>query len=238
MENKNYLTDYNYQQKNDVYLDVKYNSNIEQLQMLTKCDDNSSKLISPQEQFKNDPHYQFNKKFGINYCRIGNIICLNFDSKKGNIPKICIGPQWYLSLFVNFLIIGLTLFVYITLIKKIANVWKKYLYFFFSFLILYFFDKCALINPGIVQNKKRDNDNIGYCSLCEVYFNPANQVEHCSMCNVCVEKIDHHCVWVGKCVAKNNLFSFYAMLVSIGIYYLYIILMCLFGYEKIKKKGT
>ena len=235
MKNKTNTIYNNYQQENDSYLDVKYNSNFEQLQMLTKYDDNNIRLISPQEQFKNDSHYQFYEILGINFCQIGNVICFNFDSKKGNRPKICIGPQWYLSLFINCLVIGLASFVYLMLIRRIEGDWKRYLYFFFVFLILFFFDKCALINPGIVQNKKRDNENIGYCSICEVYFNPENKVEHCSMCDVCVEKMDHHCVWIGKCVAKNNRLSFYLMIFSVVIYYTYILLITTYG-SKIKPK--
>ena len=103
-------------------------------------------------------------------------------------------------------------------------------------MVLFFFNRCALINPGIVQNKKMDNVNVGYCKICQVYYNPNNNVEHCSMCGVCVENIDHHCVWVGKCVAKNNKFSFYAMLLTIGFIYAYIILIGFLKYA-LKKKN-
>ena len=51
------------------------------------------------------------------------------------------------------------------------------------------------------------------------------------MCNICVEKMDHHCVWVGKCVGKNNVCSFYSMLVSIGIVYAYIIYLGFFQFS-------
>ena len=213
----------------------KTNIKYEQLQILNEPD---NVLMTPEEQFKNDPHYTFYTKFGIKFCKIGNVFAFNFDSKNGNKPKICIGPHWYLSVFANILIFSLSSCIYMIIRRITSKEWEKYLYFLVVFLIFFFFDRCFLINPGIIQNKKMDNENNCYCTICHVYYNPANKISHCSDCNVCVEKIDHHCVWVGKCVAKNNLFSFYAMLVSIGIYYLYIILMCLFGYEKIKKKGT
>ena len=51
---------------------------------------------------------------------------------------------------------------------------------------------------------------------------------HCSKCNICVEKMDHHCVWVGKCVAKNNTLYFYGMIVQVVILYIYIIICGIF----------
>ena len=139
-------------------------------------------ILTPQEQFKNFPNYRFFTKFGILFCKIGNILACNFDKDNNNSPKICIGPHWYLSIVSNILITVL-------LIK------------------------------------------------CQVFYNPDKKVEHCKMCNVCIEKLDHHCVWVGKCVGKNNIISFYAMLISIGLVYGFIIYLAFFQYSnKVSKK--
>ena len=212
----------------------KINVKYEQLQILNPTDNDS---ITPEEQFGNDPHYKFYTKFGIKFCKIGNVFAFYFDSKNGNKPRICIGPHWYLSVIANFLILSLAFTMYIAIIRASSENWKKYLYYLFVFLILFFFDRCFLINPGIIQNKKIDNENNGYCTICGIYYNPAFKVGHCCSCNVCVEKMDHHCVWVGKCVAKNNLFSFYAMIGSVIFYYAYIILISIFGYKNLKKNS-
>ena len=205
----------------------------EQLQILNQPNNDS---MAPEEQFGNDPHYRFYKKFGIKFCKIGNVFAFNFDSK--NRPKICIGPHWYLSLVANFLILFFSISIYISLVRRLPESWKKYLFYLFVFLVYFFFDRCFLVNPGIIQNKKMDNENNGYCVICGIYYNLANGVSHCSSCNVCVEKMDHHCVWVGKCVGKNNLFSFYAMIGSVFIFYSYIVFISIFGYKNIKKKST
>lgn len=40
------------------------------------------------------------------------------------------------------------------------------------------------------------------CRMCNIY-DPEST--HCSLCGVCIEDIDHHCVFFGKCVARKNI---------------------------------
>ena len=229
---KNY--DENEEEKNNI---LSYNDNeegtIQQLEITNYIPKNKS----PEEQFKEYPNYHFFRLFGILFCKIGNTLTCNFDKKNNNAPKICIGPNWYLALVANMLITFLVLSMYYFLIESKSYVLEKILYIVFSFMVYFFFNRCVLINPGIIQNKKKDNENIGYCCICQVYYNPSHYVEHCSMCDICVEKMDHHCIWVGKCVGKKNCFSFYAMLVSIGIVYCYIMIIAFLQYYfKLDKK--
>jgi len=40
---------------------------------------------------------------------------------------------------------------------------------------------------------------------------------HCSICNKCVERFDHHCPWINNCVGIGNHHYFMAFLISMCI---------------------
>jgi hypothetical protein len=56
---------------------------------------------------------------------------------------------------------------------------------------------------------------INYCYTCSLYKPP--RTSHCSICDNCVLRFDHHCIWLGTCIGKRNYKYFYFLTSSINI---------------------
>ncbi|CAB1338284.1 unnamed protein product [Coregonus sp. 'balchen'] len=88
-----------------------------------------------------------------------------------------------------------------------------------------FFYLCIRREPGTVTKKRHAGQLQVYpydkrifypgvcCPTCQL-VKPARS-KHCRVCNRCVQRFDHHCVWVNNCIGAQNTRYFLLYLLSV-----------------------
>ena len=154
--------------------------------------------------------------------------------KKNNTYKIAIGPHWYLSLIGISTITIVSISPLFKLYKIISPFFLIiYIILFLSVFILYLL--AILKNPGIVPRKffvseeeDLENRDCYDCDFCRRIRNGKEDIRHCWECDICIRGLDHHCIWMGKCIGKNNLRLFYGFIVCVPLFFCYMIFMTIF----------
>ena len=67
--------------------------------------------------------------------------------------------------------------------------------------------------------------NYKYCPTCLI-IRP-NRSTHCMECDNCVERLDHHCPWLGHCIGKRNYTFFFVFLTLLNILCILILSFCI-----------
>ena len=169
--------------------------------------------------------------------------------------KFLVGNKYY-HLIISLLFLTLPTSVFISSMIKIksnVSIAITVIVLVIYFPILFYLLKGGTSDPGIIErnneyafyenrkssikiNIKGHMVNLNYCYTC-FHFRPP-RTSHCAECDNCVEKFDHHCLWMGTCVGKRNYRYFYIVLSLTTILCLIQIFTCVgFIVVKLKKNG-
>lgn len=102
--------------------------------------------------------------------------------------------------------------------------------------------KCYVSDPGRVTEQNREQvmalykhpdpalgeTPLKWCNTCRFLRPP--RTHHCRMCDVCVTRFDHHCVWLNTCIGAKNLrwflsfVAWHALLCWYGVGFVFMLL--------------
>ncbi|TDH70725.1 hypothetical protein CCR75_009092 [Bremia lactucae] len=143
---------------------------------------------------------------------------------------VCATISWFLVLYAECTVVGVVVYPWMGL--SLLGLLHIAIFTGLCFMALVSHGKAMLTDPGAVPesalplalaNASRDEiarleeQRFRTCRRCR-QFKPG-RAHHCSICDRCVIKMDHHCPWVNNCVGLGNhkfflLFIFYVFALS------------------------
>uniref|UniRef100_T1IZZ0 Palmitoyltransferase n=1 Tax=Strigamia maritima TaxID=126957 RepID=T1IZZ0_STRMM len=152
--------------------------------------------------------------------------------------------QWLFdSRFVNIIPMSIYLatkfWMYVTWFGWIGslNMWYTVVLLVSSVPLWYSFIKAWRTDPGVVKQDREQRyqiiidlaektgfDPTWFCSTCLVR-KPVRS-KHCSVCNRCIARFDHHCPWVGNCIGAGNHKYFVMYLMSMILMLIWFLIGC------------
>ena len=161
-------------------------------------------------------------------------------------------------MFVTFLTLSISfVFSLIVLVNLKSYYMMVIIIIFFAFTIFLVF-KGGCTDPGIIPRQMGNNPyfrrkkdfniisngafvKFSYCYTCDIFKPP--RTSHCSVCDNCCRRFDHHCLWLGNCIGQRNYKYFFLLVTTLIInaiieivYYIFIIVQSIKDKEEKKIK--
>ena len=146
-----------------------------------------------------------------------------------NYPYISIGKNISLPLLVILSMCILYLYFYYFFFEDSGLILQKgFNYFFLLYIISHILS--IFLNPGIpsfeynnkikegLKSKKLNEIDCSKCKICKLHYKLIDKIGHCEKCDICYFGYDHHCIWIGHCIAKNNNIIFVLLVLSVFIF--------------------
>ena len=173
--------------------------------------------------------------------RSNKIICNN---------KIIVGEKYY-AMLLTFFLYTIPFILTIIFFIKLGplQLYKNIIYIIISSILyvihIYAILKGGCTDPGILPRQNQDSyyetnrvnmryrisghiQKVNFCYSCYLFHPP--RTSHCAICDNCVERFDHHCIWLGTCIGKKNYKYFYILLGSLNINAIFQIIFLLVYY--------
>ena len=223
------------QLRSERYSELSNNLNLNKSKNKNKINISNKKLINLNKDANNESSRNLTNNDLINTDNINdnddeqgiNVINPNIDRVYNKVhpflfiknePIILIGSDLYLFIIIFSLTSFLSIIFYS--LKEQAMIIMKFIYIFSYLFYTITYILLMILNPGMPNNKNNIyleelKKNYYQCTLCNsiVYKNNEFITYHCPYCNICVEKYDHHCDFVGKCIGKNNIFIIFMYMI-------------------------
>ena len=162
--------------------------------------------------------------------------------------RIITGEKYY-NLFITFFsyfipyILSIIFILHFGSLKLYLNIIYIVISSILFILNVYSMLKCGCTDPGILPKQKLNLDKsihkqniksridghimiLNYCYTCNIYR--PTRTSHCSRCDNCIERFDHHCLWLGNCIGKRNYKYFYMLLLCLNLNALFQIGFCIY----------
>ena len=173
--------------------------------------------------------------------KMGNLYVYLFIN---NHPIIVLGNKYISFILIYHVLIHITFLIFKEYIMNQVDIGMKYSLSLLYIVSVFCHTIIFLFNPGIpsvdryskiflksvkyLKLPEEEQKEYYLCEECNIYMKNEDKIEHCTDCNLCVKKLDHHCYWTGKCITRRNIIFFYGFAFCTLFYILWYFLIIIY----------